>query len=133
LILHLSSAQLSFLKEEVRGLYPAEACALLFGRLSEEEVYVERVVSVKNVLQSTTSFEIDPREFYEAFMKASNDRLEFVGFFHSHPAAAAPSDVDLKFMRLWGDSVWLIFSSIESKFAAFRMINGRVQRLSLKT
>jgi len=52
--------------------------------------------------------------------------------FHSHPAPAHPSAVDLQYMRLWGEAVWLILSSINSDIAAFQMKNDRVNEVALK-
>jgi len=133
MILQLENQQLVLLKEEARKEHPVEACALLFGKLTAEEAIVERVVVTPNVLRSTVRFEIDSKAFYDAFIKADKDRLEFIGFFHSHPAPVNPSSVDLQFMRLWGDVIWLIFSSTEDRFSAFQMKKGRVYELTLKT
>jgi len=130
--LRLKNQQLTLLKRETRKAHPIEACALLFGKLTENAVVVERVVVTPNVLGSTVRFEIDSKAFYDAFKEADNDGLEFIGFFHSHPAPASPSSVDLQFMRLWGDAVWLIFSSTDNKFSAFQMKKGRVYALTLK-
>lgn len=133
MILSIANRQLTMLEREARKKHPVEACALLFGKLNKEEAVVERVTTATNVLESAVRFEIDAKVFYDAFTKANKDGLDFVGFFHSHPAPAEPSSVDLQFMRLWGDAVWLIFSSIENRFAAFQMRNGEVRTLSLRT
>lgn len=129
----IANRQLALLEREARKKHPVEACALLFGKLAEKEAVVERVAVTPNVLESTVRFEIDSKVFYDAFTKANKDDLDFVGFFHSHPAPAEPSSVDLQFMRLWGDAVWLIFSSIEHRLAAFQMRNGKVCTLTLRT
>ena len=133
MILRILNQQLILLREEARKAYPIEACALLFGKLTEKEAVAKRVVVTPNVLGSTVRFEIDSKAFYDAFTEAGKDGLEFIGFFHSHPAPASPSSVDLQFMRLWGDAVWLIFYSIDNKFSAFKMKKGRVYALTLKT
>jgi proteasome lid subunit RPN8/RPN11 len=133
MILRIANQQLALLEKEARKRHPVEACALLFGKLAGKEVAVERVAVTPNVLVSAVRFEIDSKVFYDAFTKANKDGLDFVGFFHSHPAPAEPSSVDLQFMRLWGDAVWLIFSSIEHRFAAFHIRNGKVCVLTLRT
>ncbi len=133
MILRMMTQQLTLLKDEALKAYPVEACALLFGKLTKREATVERVIITPNILQSTVRFEIDSKAFYEAFTKADKDELEFIGFFHSHPAPASQSSVDLQFIRLWGDAVWLIFSSIDNKFGAFQMRGGKVYALTLKT
>ena len=133
MILRLANQQLTMLEREALKKHPVEACALLFGKLTEKEVTVERVVVTPNVLESTVRFEIGSKAFYDAFTKASKDGLDFIGFFHSHPAPAEPSSVDLQFMRLWDDAVWLIFSSTNNTFAAFQLRTSKVRTLTLKT
>jgi len=114
-------------------MYPVEACALLFGKLNKKEAIVEKVAVTPNILRSAVRFEIDSKAFYDAFTAAAKDKLEFVGFFHSHPAPPDPSSVDLEFMRLWGDAVWLIYSSTDNNFGAFQMRKNKVQSLELGT
>jgi proteasome lid subunit RPN8/RPN11 len=131
-ILRLVHQQLGCLENEARRVFPVEACALLFGKLVRNEATVERIVVTPNIVKSATSFEIDSRTFCDAFIEADKDGLSFLGFFHSHPAAATPSSVDLTFMRLWGDAVWIIFSLTENRFAAFRMKKGKACAVTLK-
>jgi len=132
MILRIKSQQLRLLREEAGKAHPIEACALLFGKMNRRQAVLERVVTTPNVLKSSVRFEIDPKTFYDAFMQADNDGLEFIGLFHSHPASAYPSSVDLEFMRLWGDAVWLIMSSTDNDFAAFQMLDGKVKRVTVK-
>jgi proteasome lid subunit RPN8/RPN11 len=133
IIFRITTQQLTFLKETARKVHPVEACALLFGKLTKKEASLERIVVTPNVLASSVRFEIDPQAFYDAFKEAEKDGLEFVGFFHSHPAPAHPSNIDLHFMQLWGDAVWLIFSSVDNNFGAFQFKNGEVSTLTLKS
>lgn len=132
MILRLKKQHYTLLREEARKTLPIEACALLFGKLSEKEATAEKIVVTPNVLGSSVRFEIDSKAFYDAFTNASKEGHEFIGFFHSHPASAEPSSIDLQFMRLWGDVVWLIFSLTNEKFAAFQMRNNKIEVLTLK-
>jgi len=120
------------LEEEARKMFPIEACALLFGETTRKEVVVERVVMASNKLQSTIRFEIAPETFASAFFEAEKEGLELVGLFHSHPAPATPSSVDLECMKLWSDVIWLIFSSIDGNLAAYQMKNGKVREITTK-
>jgi proteasome lid subunit RPN8/RPN11 len=120
------------LEKEACNIYPIEACALLFGTVKHGEASVKKVVVTQNVLRSTTRFEIDTKAFFKAFIEADKNDMVFLGFFHSHPIEATPSSVDLHFMQLWGDAIWLILSSSEGRFAAFELKNGRSQALILK-
>jgi len=133
MILRLCTQQLRFLRKEARRVHPIEACAILFGKTNRRGAIVKRVVTLQNVLKSTTRFEIASKAFFGAFMQAEKDGLEFIGLFHSHPAQAYPSVVDLEFMRLWGDAVWLILSSTHDNFAAFQMRDGNVRAVTVKT
>jgi len=132
MILRLKKQHMRLLEEEAVRTHPIEACALLFGKLTKKEVTVTRVAVTPNILRSRVRFEIDPQAFFKAFMQAQAEGMEFVGFFHSHPAPANPSAVDLKYMRLWGDAVWLILSQTDGELAAFRMKAGRVEELTIK-
>lgn len=131
--LRLTSQQVQLLRDEVNRVQPFEACALLFGSMSSREAVVERIVTAPNVLKSTARFEIDPKTFYDAFIQAQRDGLDFIGLFHSHPTPAFPSSLDREFMRLWGDAFWLILSTLDNSLAAFQMSDNRVRRVTVKT
>jgi proteasome lid subunit RPN8/RPN11 len=121
------------LKEEARRVYPIEACAILFGKLSQKEAVVKKVVLAPNELQSTLRFEISPETFAKALAEAEREGLDFIGLFHSHPAPAKPSPIDLKYMKLWGDTIWLILSSTNRSLAAYQMKKAKVKEIAIKT
>jgi proteasome lid subunit RPN8/RPN11 len=99
---------------------------MLFGKLSNNEASVEKVEVALNKLQSTVRFEIDPMKVVAAFNEADEEGFEFIGLFHSHPAPAVPSSIDIKFMKLWGDALWLILSSTEGKLAAYQIKSNEI-------
>ena len=121
------------LREEASRIYPVEACALLFGELTVDKAVVERVVVAPNELQSNVRFEIHPETAVRAFKEAENQGLDFVGFFHSHPAPANPSKIDLKYMKLWGDVIWLIMSSNDWKLAAYKVEDGEPKEVTVRS
>jgi len=133
MILRLTEEQLRLLREESRKSHPVEACALLFGKRIKGKAVVTRIITAPNILKSTVRFEIDPKIVYAAFEQADREGLEFIGLFHSHPAPPNPSMVDLKYMRLWGEAVWLILSSIDDSIAAFQMVDGEIREITVKT
>jgi proteasome lid subunit RPN8/RPN11 len=133
LILQLQRHQVDFLKQEARKVHPIEACAMLFGKLSQTEASVEKVEVAPNKLRSTIKFEIDPMRVVAAFNKADEEGLDFIGLFHSHAAPASPSSVDLKFMKLWGDALWLILSSTEGKLAAYQLKDDKITEATIRT
>lgn len=65
-------------------------------------------------------------------VKAENEGLRHVGFFHSHPGSTEPSKIDIKFMRLWHESIWLIISLINYEIAAYRVVNGELCDVHIK-
>jgi proteasome lid subunit RPN8/RPN11 len=120
------------LKREAQKTYPIEACAILFGESTKKEVLIEKVVVAPNRLKSPSRFEINPETFADAFIKAEKEGLDFIGLFHSHPAPATPSAIDLKYMKLGGDAVWLILSSTNGGLAAYQMKNAQIHKVTLK-
>jgi len=132
LILRLRRHHVDLLKREAEKVHPVEACALLFGKLSQNEAIVEKVEFAPNRLQSTVRFEIDPEKVAAAITEAEKEGLDFVGLFHSHPAPAAPSPIDLKYMKLWGDALWLILSSTDGNLAAYHLMEDAVKEATLR-
>jgi proteasome lid subunit RPN8/RPN11 len=132
LILQLQRRHVDLLKEEARKVHPIEACAMLFGKLTQTEASVEKVEVAPNKLRSTVKFEIDPMRVVAALCKADEEGLDFVGLFHSHPAPATPSEVDLKFMKLWGDALWLILSSTEDKLGAYQLEDDKIKEATIR-
>ena len=113
-------------------MHPVEACAILFGKLSQNKAVVEKVEVTQNRLCSTTLFEIEPAKVAVAIAEAEIEGLEFIGLFHSHPAPASPSSIDLKYMELWGDALWLILSSTNGNLAAYQLIDGKVKQATIR-
>ncbi len=132
MILRLTNEQMRLLRDESKKTHPIEACALLFGKLIDGEAVVTKVVVTPNVLRSSVRFEADPQTVFNVFEQAELEGLEFIGIFHSHPAPARPSVFDLQYMRLWGEAVWLILSSVDGDVAAFQMVKGDLQKVALK-
>jgi [CysO sulfur-carrier protein]-S-L-cysteine hydrolase len=130
--LSLQRSHVELLKQEAQRVFPVEACAILFGRLSENEAVVEKVEIAQNRLRSSTRFEVDPSKVARSIVEAEKEGLEFVGLFHSHPAPAVPSEIDRKFMRLWDDTVWLILSSTENRLDAFQLVDEKMRQVAIR-
>ena len=132
MILQLQRRHVDLLKQEAKKVHPVEACAMLFGKLSQNEAVVEKVEFAPNELRSTVRFEIDPVKVAAAFTEAEDEGLDFIGLFHSHPAPAAPSPIDLKYMKLWGDALWLILSSTDGNLAAYQLKDDKVKEATMR-
>lgn len=131
MILRIESQHVDLLKKEAQKVDPIEACALLFGEILEEEVFVRKVVVTNNKLHSRKRFEISAKTVVNSMAAAEREGLEFVGLFHSHPAPATPSEIDIGFMRLWGDAVWLILSLTSGELEAYQMKDGKVRKITI--
>jgi proteasome lid subunit RPN8/RPN11 len=132
LILRLQRLHVNSLKQESEKMQPIEACALLFGKFSHDEAVVKKVEFAPNKLQSPVKFQIDPEKVAATFTRAEKEDLEFIGIFHSHPAPAEPSSIDLEGMKLWGDALWLILSLTDGELAAYQLIVDSVEEMSLQ-
>ena len=132
LILRLQRLHVKLLNQEAEKVQPIEACALLFGKLSHDEGIVKKVEFVQNKLQSPVKFQIDPEKVAAAFTEAEKEGLDFIGIFHSHPAPAEPSSIDLEGMKLWGDALWLILSSTGGELAAYQLMDDSVDEATLQ-
>ncbi|UCE57638.1 MAG: M67 family metallopeptidase [Candidatus Bathyarchaeota archaeon] len=128
----LSEMQIKLLRAEVEKSFPLEACALLFGEHKEDVVTVDKVIVASNILESTTRFEVDPTFVAFAFEQAEKEGLDFIGLFHSHPAPATPSAIDVRYMKLWGSAVWLILSTLDGEIAAFRKLDDQTERVEIE-
>lgn len=102
------------MRAHVRAHYPFEACGLLLGERESNVVRITRAVPCANVAKQSHRghfFVIDPREMTEATRSVPRTGGMVVGFFHSHPSAAAvPSTADVDRLRIWAGTVWLILS-----------------------
>ena len=132
MLFRLKQSQIKQLKDEAYLSNPIEACALLFGKISKTAYLVKKIVVAKNILNSTVEFAINPQFIVVELKKAETEGLDLVGFFHSHPARAYPSTVDLENMKFWTKPVWLIFSLTENEIAAYMLRNNLLEKIELK-
>ena len=132
LFLRLQRNHVELLKQEAERVFPVEACAILFGNLTENEAIVEKVEITQNRLRSSTRFEVDPSTVARSIVEEEKEGFEFVGLFHSHPASAFPSEIDRKFMRLWVEAIWLILSSTENKLDAFQLVDDELKQVAIR-
>ncbi|MEM1543126.1 MAG: M67 family metallopeptidase [Candidatus Bathyarchaeia archaeon] len=129
MIVKLSREQANQMIEEALKRHPIEACGGIFGRMEGEIARVERVVPLRNILESEIMFQIDPEEFLRVLLDLEGEGLTHLGFFHSHPGNARPSMLDLKYMRLWPESIWIIVSSVNYEFAAYQITDGNLREV----
>jgi proteasome lid subunit RPN8/RPN11 len=125
----LSSKHIEELKKFAMDSLPLESCALMLGKINDDNAIVSKVVFTKNADKSKTTFSIDPNELLNAYKEAESSGLDIVGIFHSHPAPAKPSALDAKYMEL-NPIPWLIMSTVNNELMAF-LYDNAILRLEL--
>ena len=111
--LFISPQNLQFMVEDCDLRKPEEACGLLVGRFVDGEAHASDVMPVRNQSMSTVRFSIDPVTMYKALKKAEEKGETVIGVYHSHPAGAEPSHLDVNYME--GTSyVWVIVEQCEN-------------------
>ena len=128
--LFLSFRDRRLLYNLVEASRPKEACAFLLGRSSGEGFVVLKIIPASNVLDSVVAFKVDPLEVFKIFNEADMLGLEVIGVFHSHPASAEPSHIDLRYMRS-NPMVWLIASTLDASIGAYYLCNETVEELEI--
>jgi proteasome lid subunit RPN8/RPN11 len=103
----------------------------MVGRREGKACVCDHIVPTENAERSSLSFTISPEELLSGYLHADELDMELVGIYHSHPAPPAPSRTDLGFMK-WSAPVWLIVSSLDWRYAAFRSEEGKAVELRLK-
>ena len=108
---------------------PREACGLLVGRALDGVTEVERHAAAGNVHERPEDrFRLAPEDFLAAERKARAAGLSVVGFWHSHPAAAAePSAVDRA--ESWEGYSYLIVSLADGGRPRLRSWRKRGERM----
>lgn len=104
----ISKKDIELIQAELEANKPYEACGVLIGTISGSMALVEKALPVTNVKRTRTSFELDPKEQYNAWNTAEKNGKEIVGVYHTHPVSSAvPSLWDRGTMQN-DTSLWLI-------------------------
>ena len=87
---------------------PYDACGVLVGTIEGDAAVVEKAVLITNSNRTTRSFELEPKEFYNAWNNAEKNGKEIIGVYYTHPRSSiVPSLWDRETMQN-ETSVWLI-------------------------
>lgn len=99
--------------------YPLEACGIILGDRKGPVKSVRRVFKARNILNSPSRYEIDPRDQLTAFTLADRESIAVIGFYHSHPYwEATPSSIDAA-MAFYRDVSYVIYSIPTRSLASF--------------
>ena len=117
--LEISSKYVKQISSHSKESYPIEACGVLIGTIAGEARAVTNVWPAKNQLSSESSYEIDPETLLRAFSYAEQNKVEVVGFYHSHPFwSAEASEIDRARANYPGLS-YLIYSIPRNEILSF--------------
>jgi proteasome lid subunit RPN8/RPN11 len=89
---HISRGAVQEISAHAQEALPSECCGVLIGSGSA----IVEARRTRNLAESRTRFEVDPKGHIDARREARLRGLEVVGFYHSHPhSEPIPSDTDL--------------------------------------
>jgi len=133
LTLEISAKHTARISSHSNESYPIEACGVLIGTVAGDVRTVTEVWPAKNQLSSESSYEIDPDTLFRAFSYAEHDRLEVVGFYHSHPFwSANASDVDKARANYPGLS-YVVYSIPRNEIESFYFDGRQLIQEAVKT
>ena len=99
MVIKLRSEHLLEIENHGKETYPMECCGLLLGKISNDEKIVIQILKAKNEReqqQQHNRFLISPRTMFDSQKIARANKMDILGFYHSHPdAEACPSKFDL--------------------------------------
>ena len=111
MVLKIKKEHLDEIFEFARKCYPIEACGILVGKVKGEEKIVKKVYHTKNLVASSSAYQIDPIEQLRVFEEAELQSLDVLGFYHSHPYwDSLWSETDEEKSKPWIGHSYLIVS-----------------------
>jgi len=115
--------------------YPNEACGILAGAVSKDEIFISKLFKMRNVFEAPRiGYFMDPKEQFEVFGKMRDLGLEFLAIYHSHPFTPAhPSKKDIE-MAYYPEAVYVIVSLADfhnPEVKGFKIIDGEVTEMNL--
>ena len=127
--IEISKLQLKVIFDRAEAVYPEECCGILLGKFIDDTKQIVEVMPTINGWERSelpmdldrtkhSRYVIPPREIFQAQKRGRDLQLEIVGFFHSHPdAAAIPSTCDR-------DRAWEIYS-----YPIISVVRGKVDSI----
>ncbi len=91
--------------------YPSEVCGIIMGTCDDKAKAAQEVRKAGNLNteRSHDRYEMDPKDILRAEREGTENGMEIVGFYHSHPDHPdAPSEFDRE--RAWPSYSYMIVS-----------------------
>ena len=117
--IEITQTQLAYIRHHGKSQFPYECCGFLLGTFKKDSKQVQKLLPVDNAAAKQDShhrFLITAQMYVNAEKYATGQRLNILGFYHSHPnTTAIPSHYDLTHAWIWYS--YLIVSIINGKSA----------------
>jgi proteasome lid subunit RPN8/RPN11 len=117
------------LVRHAKACLPAEGCGFLIGKGES----AHRFVPVRNVLESSTAYRVEPQVLFDLFRELRKSGEELVAIYHSHPdGPAQPSRRDVA-SAYYPESAYVIVSLAASdpEIRAYRIYGEEVVEIEL--
>jgi proteasome lid subunit RPN8/RPN11 len=130
LSVRIRRAALDCIIELARRNPSMECCGLLAGASG----VITECFPARNVLASSTAYEIAPEELFGLFRRIRASGLEHLGIYHSHPSTEnfpSPRDIELAF---YPDAAWFVLSprpDAPRPVRAFRIAGNQVEEMEI--
>ena len=110
------------IKRHAEAEYPNECCGILIGKLeADKSKTVQRIMPISNSREDINKhnrFLITPDELMSGELFARKNKMDVLGFYHSHPDhPAVPSNYDLQ--HAWPFYSYIITSVAKGKYENF--------------
>ena len=119
--MHISTQNLSTLRQQAESGYPLEICGLLLGTVSDSGWHIQqlRPVANLNTERAADRFQLDPAAYQSVDRELRGTGIDIIGVYHSHPdCPAKPSPTDLS--NAWEGFAYPIISICDGKAADIR-------------
>ena len=88
-MLHLSSELDNNIRKSGEATYPNECCGILLGEIKDDGTKIaKKTVDIDNSSENAEQYHrflITPEDMFKAEKIARAEKLEIIGFYHSHP------------------------------------------------
>jgi [CysO sulfur-carrier protein]-S-L-cysteine hydrolase len=96
-MIYLPKVEYEKIINQAKAEYPLECCGLIAGTKKDEDVYIEKVYTLRNIDESSEHFSMDPKEQFDTIRAIRGKALILLGNYHSHPyTPSRPSEEDKK-------------------------------------
>jgi len=116
------------MEAHAKRVSPDECCGLLIGTRAR----VESVYPARNLLQSRTSYRVDPVDHFAAIRFARETHLAVVGAYHSHVETEAFPSVKDESEAADLDFLYIILSLLTGETRGFCLIRKKLVAVELQ-